>query len=717
MPLTPAEEQNAKAREYLHRRWEVVANRRRALLLTMIFLSTLIASGFMARALPHKGATLMEFALVLFFAALYAWISIGFWASVAGFFTLMRGKDRFNMNKDDMEPVTVSGAARTALVMPICNESVDRVFAGLYATYRSLEQTGRLDLFDFFILSDTSDPDKWVEEEAAWQELCQTVGGDDRIFYRRRRVNLKRKSGNVADFCRRWGYKYKYMIVFDADSVMLGTTIYRLVELMEGHPSIGILQTSATAVNAKTLFARLQQFANHLYGPMFSAGLSFWQLGDAQYWGHNAIIRIEPFMKHCALPSLPGKPPLGGDILSHDFVEAALMRRAGWGVWLAYDLEGSYEELPPSLLDELKRDRRWCQGNMQHMRLLFTKGLFPTHRALFLAGAMAYVSGLMWFLFLALSTAEAMYEALAPQHYFAAERVLFPHWPIWNPEWAVTLGISTAFLLFLPKLLSVIIAIKQKRTGDFGGALKLALSAFMEILLSTLIAPIRMIFHSKFVFLILLGRQVGWSSQRREDEATTWSESLRFHGSGMLLGFVWSVGVLLINPSFCWWLTPILFSLMLSVPLSVWSSRAPAGRRFRDCGLFLTREEQSPPEALNWLEKYMRKYRSFVSPLPIQKEHGFVRAVVDPCVHSLHLSFLRKERRYSPGIVQRRRELMEKALSSGPNRLTAAEKRELLSDPSSLASLHEALWSIDDEARAHSWGLAGPPPSAGSPDL
>lgn len=696
------------AREFLHKTWEKVASRRRVLLLCLILIPTFIASGFMARVLPQRGAAVSEFLLVLFFAMLYAWISIGFWAGIAGFFSLLCRYDSFIAAKQgEKTAISVSDQARTAILIPVYNETVGRVFAGLYAVYRSLQQAGHLELFDFYILSDSSDPDKWVEEEAAWYELLRVVGERDRIFYRNRRVNVKRKSGNIADFCRRWGYKYRYMIVFDADSIMSGATLFQMVAVMEDRPTIGILQTAPRAINAKTLFARLQQFANHLYGPMFSAGMHFWQLGDAQYWGHNAIIRVEPFMKHCGLSRLSGNPPLGGDILSHDFVEAALMRRAGWGVWLAYDLGGSYEEFPPTLMEELKRDRRWCQGNVQHLRLLFTKGIFPAHRGLFLAGAMAYVSGLLWFLFLALSTAEAIYEALVPPTYFPAGRTLFPDWPVWNPGWAITLGISTAILLFLPKLLSIpIIAFKQRRAAEFGGIFKLFFSTMVEVILSALLAPIRMLFHSKFVFSILIGRQVGWSTQQRKDPGTSWFEALRLHGTGMALGFIWSIAVLLTNPSFLWWLTPILVALIVSVPLSVWSSRSSIGGRFRKLGLLLTPEETTPPREQGWVHSYEQGYRSSTSPLSIRKAQGFVRAVADPRVHCLHLTLLRKKRRYSPAIIRRRQALAEKALSFGPDMLTASEKMQLLNDASVLASLHKAVWAISDETLAKMWGLS-----------
>ncbi len=691
-------------REYLHKSWEQVAHRRRLLLLFLVLVPTIFACSLMTKTLSHKSSAILETLLVIFFGILYAWISIGFWASAAGFMTIMRRYDRLLFT--NTKTATIRSNVRTAIVMPVYNEAVNRIYAGLCSIYRSLKMTEYADNFDLFILSDSNDPDKWIEEESAWAEMCRLFGRS-RIYYRNRRVNIKRKSGNIADFCRRWGANYKYMVVLDADSLIAGTLLVRMVEMMEQNNNIGILQTSTRAVNAKTLFARLQQFASNLYSPMFSAGLHFWQRGDAQYWGHNAIIRIEPFMQHCALKNLSGRPPWGGDILSHDFVEAALMRRAGWGVWLAYWFTGSYEELPPTLPDDLGRDRRWCQGNMQHMRLLFAKGLFPAHRALFFAGAMAYVSGLLWFMFLSFSTAEAISEAIFGHTYFPSKHSLFPDWPVWHPGWAIGLISSTAFLLFVPKILSIIIvALKQRRAHEFGGIYKLFVSVLAEIILSTLFAPVRMIFHSKFVFATILGRQVSWEPQRREQSMLSWADAVRLHGPGMTFGFFWGGVVLLINPSFFWWLTPIITALILSVPLSVWSSSSAAGERLRKLGIFLTPEEIEPSRELKWMEDYLREYRESISPLSVSKGQGFIRAVADPCVNFLHLSLLRNERHYSEKILSRRESLRQKALRYGPEGLTKPEKKELLSDPFSMSFLHRMVWETADDAKASTWGIA-----------
>lgn len=686
--------------------WERAAKWRRFLLLLLIGSTTFIASSYMAALLPRRGGNALEIALVICFAVLFAWISIGFWAAMMGFFTLVRRHDRFDISHVcKQEQCEIDPDARVAVVMPIYNEQVDRVLAGLRTTYRSLERTGRLGFFDFFILSDTTDPDTIIDEEAGWFHVHQSTEKSRKIFFRNRKVNLKQKSGNIADFCRRWGRNYRYMVVLDADSVMMGTTLVKMLQIMEARPDIGILQTLPLSVNRQTLIARIQQFANHAYGPMFAAGLHFWQLGDSQYWGHNAIIRIRPFMRHCSLPTLPGRPPLGGHIMSHDFVEAALMRRAGREIWLAYDLQGSYEEVPPTLLEELQRDRRWCQGNLQHLRLLFTRGLFPAHRALFLNGAMSYVSALLWFLFLCLSSAEAIIDALFVPKYFPAKPVLFPHWPIWHKEWALTLLATTGVILFMPKVFSLLLIVWKRRTRDFGGILKLFVSIVGEVLFSTLFAPIRMLFHSKFVFITLLGQKIGWGPQQRDDTGTRWVDALRFHGFGTCFAIIWGAGMFWVSRSFFLWLIPILTALLLSVPLSVWSSRPSLGCLFKRFGLFLIPEEVAPPAELIHLQEELQRQQTAGSPLIFAGQGGFARAVVDPWVNALHLSFLPKERKLSEAVARRRQKLREKALTFGPASLSAWEKRELLFDPASMRLLHEAVWEISDESLAARWRI------------
>lgn len=684
-----------------------VAFRRRLLLLVLILVPSFVASQFMIEVLPKGGSTYLELIILVAFSTLFGWISIGLWVSVFGFFSLLRGVDRYAITRDLSESdLSLVRQTRTAVIMPIYGENVARVSAGLRVTYESLARTSYLEHFDFHILSDTTDPGLWVHEEAAWAQLCQDVNGFGRIFYRRRRINIKRKSGNVADFCRRWGKHYDCMVVFDADSIMSGEALVKLTTLMQKHPHVGMIQTLPKAVNQRTLFARIQQFASHFYGPMFAAGLHWWQLGDGQYWGHNAIIRIDPFVKHCALPRLPGNPPLGGDILSHDFVESALLRRAGWGVWLAYDLAGSYEETPPSLLDELKRDRRWCQGNLQHMRLLFADGLFPAHRALFMNGIMSYASALIWFVFLGLSTVEAIQIVMTPPDYFPSGQSLFPRWPVWHPAWALMLTGVTAAILFLPKILCIVLVIWRGRTQAFGGIFRLILSVLSEIVVSTLFAPIRALFHSKFVIYTLLGQNVAWGGQNRGEDEISWGDALRYHGGGTVFASFWGLAVFYLNPGYFWWLTPIVGALVFAVPSSVLAARSSVGLWAARRGLFLTPEEIQPSRELTDFSRYYEIYENTRHKLPAACKEGFVRAVVDPQINALHLALLglSRGRQMSEARWNSRMALISTALTDGPAKLNRRERSVLLSSPRALAELHQRVWLAPSE-QAGRWGI------------
>jgi membrane glycosyltransferase len=504
--------------------------------------------------------------------------------------------------------------------MPICNEHVARVFAGLRATYESVARVGALPHFDFFILSDSSEPDTLAAERHAWRDLCESVEGFGHVFYRWRRHHIKRKSGNVADFCRRWGSQYRYMVVLDADSVMTGECLTTLVRLMEANPTTGIIQTAPRGAGRDTLYARVQQFATQVYGPLFTAGLHFWQLGESFYWGHNAIIRIAPFMRHCALGRLPGRGPFAGEILSHDFVEAALMRRAGWKVWMAYDLPGSYEEMPPNLLDELKRDRRWCRGNLINLRLFLWGGLHPAHRAVFMTGVMAYVSAPLWLISLALSSTFAILQAVIGPQYFVQPRQLFPIWPEWDAQSTLMFAIATGGVLFLPKILGGILVL-ARGADRFGGARGVTLSVLMELLLASALAPVRMLFHTQAVIAALTNLRLHWKSPPREDAETTWREAARCHGPHTLLGLGWGVAVYWLAPSYTWWLLPVAGALVLATPISVYSSRVSLGRALRRARLFVIPEEADPPREL----RTVRAHTEWAGKAP-----GFVDAVVDP---------------------------------------------------------------------------------------
>jgi len=712
----PPDESGAPDRRTLRDRrralaWPRVATRRRFLLAVLVLIPSVIASQFMLEVLPQQGQTWLEVAVACVFGALFGWISIGFWTALLGFFTLLRRRERFAITSTiEAGSGEIDPQARTAIVMPICEEPVERVFAGLKATYRSVERAGALAHFDFFILSDTADPGHWVKEEAAWFDWCREVAGFRRVFYRHRRNRVERKSGNVADFCRRWGGKYRYMIMLDADSIMAGDALVRLVQLMEANPNAGVIQTTPVAVNRNSLFARIQQFGSRVYGPMFAAGLHYWQLGDGQYWGHNAIIRVAPFTEHCALPRLPGRPPFGGEILSHDFVEAALMGRAGWELWLAFDLPGSYEETPSTLLEEMKRDRRWCQGNLQHLRLAFTRGMIGAHRALFLNGVLSYMSAFLWFCFLSLSTAEGIWQAVREPDYFPAAHSLFPEWPVFRPDWALSLAAVTAAILFLPKLLSLaLVVLKWRNTRAYGGFTKLTLSVLFEILLSTLLAPIRMTFHTRFVITNLLGRTVSWQSQTREDAQTGWAEAIWHHGFDTVVATIWGLSVFSLSPESFWWLTPIVAALILSIPVSVLASRVSWGQRTRAWGLLRIPEETAPPPELRDLHSELEQAQRALARWPAAERDGFVRVAVNPRMNAIHYALLGETRSSKPSIREFRKVLLARVLAKGPNALNPSERRMVLYDADTVRDLHRGVWALAETEQAKLWGRPGAP--------
>jgi membrane glycosyltransferase len=655
---------------------------RRLILMLLMFGQTALATYFMSTVLPYKGTQFMEMATLVLFATLFCWVSAGFWTAMAGFLVLLRGSDRHTISNSDTG-LPIDPAARTALIMPICNEDVNRVFAGLRATYESVQRSNALQQFDFFILSDSNDPDLCVAELDAWNRLCQAVDGYGRIFYRHRLRRVKRKSGNVDNFCQRWGKNYRYMIVLDADSVMDGACLTKLVRLMEANPGSGIIQTAPRASGRDTLYARIQQFSSRVYGPLFTAGLHYWQLGESHYWGHNAIIRMAPFMRHCALAPLPGSGALAGEILSHDFVEAALMRRAGWSVWIAYDLGGSYEEMPPNLLDELKRDRRWCHGNLMNFRLFMASGMHSVHRAVFATGVMAYLSAPLWFIFLALSTGMLAVHALIVPEYFTEPRQLFPIWPEWHPEKALALFTATATLLFLPKILSALLVCLQA-PKQYGGRLKVMFSVLIEMVFSALLAPVRMLFHTRFVAAAFLGWEMKWKSPPRDNAETSWGEALRKHGGHTLLGLVWGGGVFWLDPSYLWWLLPIVGALTLSIPLSVYSSRIAPGRMARKLRLFLIPEELEQPLELRATDEHLAASQ----PAP-----NFADAVVDPQLNAL-LCACASARPGLPATTRAQHaRLADVALEQGAAALTPAQANLLLQDPLALARLHFDVWS------------------------
>ncbi len=581
-------------------RWRAAL--RRTLFFGLTSLSAAGATVLMADALKVNGLSAAELLGLTLFFCLFAWIAGALWTAIAGFIVRLVGEDRGGI---DLRPLAGHRlSTRTAIVMPIYNEDTARVGAGLEAIWSSLAREPDAAAFDLFILSDSTNEKIALEEEALWQRLKAREATAERIRYRRRIERKGHKAGNIADFIERWGAEYDFMLVLDADSIMSGSALVTLARVMETHPHIGILQSLPLPAAQETLFGRIIQFGARLQSPMLSSGLAYWQLGESNYWGHNAILRVKPFAEHCELPRLPGKPPLGGEILSHDFVEAALMRRAGFEVRVLPELEGSWEEVPANILDYAARDRRWAQGNLQHLRMLGFPRLHILSRVHLLTGIMSYVSSPMWLALLLLSSLLSIIEsARMPQYFLPGFATMFPRWPQFRTDETARLIILTVIVLVLPKVCGAILAMRDARTRrEFGGARRLTWSLLLEQGFSVLLAPSMMLFHATFVAQILLGKGVTWGAQARGERGVTFAEAFARQKWQLIIGLVWGAVIWRMAPLFFWWLTPVLVGLVLGIPLTVWSGRASGGYWTRRHGLFLVPEETCPPPELAALE-------------------------------------------------------------------------------------------------------------------
>ena len=616
-PLPMATQQlRARRREGIARASRSTAFRRAAIFIATVAIT---AGGCyeMYQVVNVGGVTSLEWMVLVLFALLFAWIALSFMSSLAGFAVLLF-KARDPLGIDPAAPLPAIGS-RNAMLLPTYNEDPDRIMARLRAMYESVAEAGRGSSFDWFVLSDTTDPSTWIAEEECFLQLRRDLGVSN-IYYRHRPQNTARKSGNIEDWIKRFGAGYDHMIVLDADSLMTADTIVRLVSAMEGRPTVALIQTLPVVVNAKTLFARLQQFSGRLYGPLIAAGIAWWHGAEGNYWGHNAIIRVRAFARDAALPELKGRKPFGGHILSHDFVEAALMRRAGWEIRMVPTLGGSFEECPPSLLDFAARDRRWCQGNLQHLAVLPARGLHWVSRLHLLTGIGAYLTAPLWLMFLILGILISLQARFVRPEYFPKGFSLFPKWPAQDPILAAWVFVGTMGLLILPKLLAwILLLARRDNRRQFGGVVRTFVGFLVETLLSGLIAPVMMIFQSRAVGEILLGRDSGWQVQRRDDGGLPLAELAAKYALPTLFGVAMAAIAYTVSLPLLFWMAPVIAGLLLSIPIAMLSSR----RSEPNSGLWRTPEETNPPKVLVRVNELAKpSCRAAVSPLRQLFEDG-----------------------------------------------------------------------------------------------
>ncbi len=516
----------------------------------------------------ETGMSGLEWVLLSMIGFTFIWVSLSVSTIGLAIAGLLARERPFDPATVETTPMSV------ALLLPIYNESTSDVFGNASAMLDDLAARDSRHSYALFVLSDTNEPDVARQEQHAFALLQATAPEGIRVFYRRRAVNTDKKVGNLMDWITGWGAAFEAMVVLDADSLMSGRAINCLADELSLDPHAGLIQTCPVLIGADTLFARMQQFSNIAYGWLLAEGLARWSRSEGNYWGHNAIIRTRAFAASAGLPHLTGRRGTTQLILSHDFVEAGLLRRAGWRVRFMPRLSGSYEETPRTLVDYVLRDERWCRGNLQHLRLLGTAGLHPVSRFHLLHGAVSYLLSPAWFLLLVIWFLLGKDQDTNVVRYFNEANPLFPDWPpaMSHIDSAVFLVIMYALLL-TPKLVgAAIIACHAKATRVYGGRRSFFIAFVVELFLSVAYAPILMVQQTRAVLRTCLGTSLNWGAQNRNATHYPLRSLLRFHWVETALGIVLTAGLL--SGLVSLWLIPIAASLLLAVPLSALSAVA-----------------------------------------------------------------------------------------------------------------------------------------------
>ncbi len=436
-------------------------------------------------------------------------------------------------------PATWRPESRTAILVTLCKEDPGPLARHLDALRAGLDRAGLLGAVEIFALSDTSGADLVTREEDALLPL-QDAGV---LSYRRRHRNTGRKPGNIGDWVDAHGARFDHMLVLDADSRMTPRRIAQMIWQMDQRPALGLLQAGIALLPGQTRLGRHQRIAARLMSRGFGRGFAAWSGESGNYWGHNAIIRLAAFRAARALPVLPGTAPWGGALLSHDFVEAAWIRRAGWAVTLDPDTGGSAEEAPQTVSAFHARDRRWCQGNLQHLRLLAEPGLAPVSRLHLVLGVLSYLVAPVWLILVALVVLGGVPVAgILPL--------------------AVVAGV-----LLLPKFCALADRWRAARTpGRRATVLRASLG---ELAVSSVIAPLVMLRQAGAVLSVCLGRDCGWKSGTDAGPALRPGMAEAMAGWGLV-----ALAVLAAGPAAAW-LAPVALPICFA-PLVMRIMDAPA---------------------------------------------------------------------------------------------------------------------------------------------
>jgi membrane glycosyltransferase len=566
-------------------------NRRRLFMILANLVTYVLLMWGVATVLATGGWTFVDMVLLAAFAIGSPWSVLGFWNAVVGLWLLHGTRDPmarvapFAAAADAATPITI----RTAVLMTLRNEDPARAFLRLKTVKESIDATGHGAQFTYFILSDTNDPRVAAAEEAASEAWRRSLRDPGQVVYRRRTENTGFKAGNVRDFCERWGRDYELMLPLDADSLMSGEAVIRLVRIMQAHPRLGILQSLVVGMPSSSAFARIFQFGMRHGMRSYTMGQAWWVGDCGPFWGHNAIVRIKPFTEECHLPVLPGKPPLGGHVLSHDQVEATLMRRAGFEVRVLPEERGSWEENPPTMLEFIRRDVRWCQGNMQYLKLLDLPGLLPMSRFQLMWAILMFLGIPAWTLMIALSPVAA-WQARGISDYPATL--------------AIALYVAFFGMYLSPKIAGLADAMLTRGgVARYGGWLRFTASAAIELVFSFLQGAVSTIRTSIFMIGLMFGKSVTWGGQSRDAHGISWRTAVTALWPQVVFGTVVCGALAVISPTVLLWSLPLTAGYLLAVPFGVITANPAVGRALQKTGLCGIPEDFDPPAEIRAVQR------------------------------------------------------------------------------------------------------------------
>ncbi|MEM5581348.1 glucans biosynthesis glucosyltransferase MdoH [Roseibium sp. AS2] len=557
---------------------------RRVLFAALVVISFAALAALMTVTLSPGGYSVLDTVIVACFMVTLPWTIIGFWNAVIGLLVMRLSRDPVDAvcpiaHGDASLPLTSS----TALLSCVRNEDTESLETNLSAMMSRLARAGEASRFTLYVLSDTSLDDVALQEQQMTARLQERHAGQMEVVYRRRDTNPGFKAGNIADFCDRWGDLHDFALVLDADSYMSADAITGLVRRMEANPRLGILQSLVVGLPTDSAFARIFQFGMRLGMRSYTIGSAWWQGDCGPYWGHNAILRIKPFKEECRLPDLPGKGPLAGTILSHDQVEAVLMRRAGYEVRVLPQETGSYEANPPHLLEYIRRDLRWCQGNLQYRRLLGLPGLKPVSRAQLFLAILMFLGSPAWIGFM---TAAAVLGLVSDGTPFRADT-------------GALVFFTVLTMVFAPKLATVAdVLARQDLRKAFGGTLRILVSVGAEIVYAAMLAPIMAVAHTIFMGGLVFGKTIGWGAQARGVQRLPVVLALQKLWPQMLFGLAglaWLSGQPI---GLVWPVIPVAIGPLFAGLIAVTTSTRTLGQLAISSTLWRIPEETAPPEDL-----------------------------------------------------------------------------------------------------------------------